>query len=462
MLINRINEYIDENADFIIINRSTSYQPVLTKTQGQNFKFKCQGTGRNPYNINVKIDKYHNINSRCSCPYDYAGLCKHQVAALNQLIQMIKKGKIKLDDIAVQKKPQSKDIVFAHNNGLIDREKISKIKFDNHNFDFGKLFVYEVNKHSIKADYTGYKGSFDLEYKYDEKKDEIRMSCTCKNTQNCYHKYIFIEHIIDNFNLDYFLPDFEEILKDNALLKNGLKGKVDFDDVYKLSVSTSGIKILEKKKNFLVDPNSIFDPDEVVDDQDIYKPYATEEDIEYGLGFCIEFHQKELYSIFPFYGKLNKNKTDIVSRTKEINEINLADVMIIMDKEDSSLLPICIDLSAEFSESHRYFGALEPLVRFQQLFKKFRKEYHKKIYAHDDKKSFVKKNLHEVNIIDNLISPILLIKQNDKFLELTFKINIDAKTYQLDSNRIKITPLGVFINYTLYTRLKVLRFYYHY
>jgi uncharacterized Zn finger protein len=42
----------------------------------------CEGSGYEPYQVSVKLAKSGIVETSCTCPYDYGGICKHIVALL--------------------------------------------------------------------------------------------------------------------------------------------------------------------------------------------------------------------------------------------------------------------------------------------------------------------------------------------------------------------------------------------
>src|ERR1051326_2134904 len=50
--------------------------------QGLELRAECEGSEYDPYRISVTLDAEGVLETSCTCPYDWGGLCKHIVALL--------------------------------------------------------------------------------------------------------------------------------------------------------------------------------------------------------------------------------------------------------------------------------------------------------------------------------------------------------------------------------------------
>lgn len=55
----------------------------------------CAGSAYRPYRVQVRFDKKGIVEAACTCPYDWGGLCKHQVALLLTYIRLPESIKIR-------------------------------------------------------------------------------------------------------------------------------------------------------------------------------------------------------------------------------------------------------------------------------------------------------------------------------------------------------------------------------
>ena len=453
MIVHKLKDYYLNNADFIIINRATSYFPVLMNKTNEQFYFQCAGTQQIPYRIKVNIDKKLSISSSCSCPYEGFGICKHQVASIKQLIKLFKKGELKINfyqsksnsaDLALQHDDNT-DLILEHDKGVIDKESLRNINFSHNRAYFGKLEIKAVKSHEIKALYNSYIDNHTLIFEHLQTTDKIQVKCSCNQDVYCYHKFLFLKEIKDRFGLDYFSSNHIECIKAKKLKEVNLLNKVDFDDVYNLNISKEGILITEKLKNLVDSPKSFYDPSKVRKEKELYQPLDSTEESHYALSLCLEFHDSEILEIIPIIGKLNKQQDQIKSKVEEIHDDNIEKAMRLIRKDDLSLLPLTRDISLHFVKAQVDAESLRKLVKINQLFKKFAKSYTDDIFLHDVNTNLNRKYLEPLEITEKTIRPVLDITNQERFLKLNFKIKVGSQKYQLDSKHINVTPLGVIL-----------------
>lgn len=446
MLLEKIDDYINDNADFIILNRATSYYPDLIIHKNDELHFQCYGSMDYAYDIKIKIATDLSIHSSCTCPYEGYGICKHQAASLNQLIQLIKAKKIEKDAFIQQKTASNLALILSHQNGSINKEKLVQINFNTNQYRYGELKIKSVSKTKIKAAFESFVENYDLSIEHFQQSDEIKMTCSCLMHKNCSHKYTFLKEIKQSFGLNYFSPDYKHILKTEILEERGLIGKVGFDEVFELVIDKDGVRVNEKFKNLFSNLQTIFQPKTTTERKDSYKPSIAEKEPLFAMSFCLESDGDKINSIYPIYGKLNKHKTEISSKIKEIDERELANAMYEISTKDSSLLPLAMRVSEYFEQFSFNEYRLETLDSFIQLFRKFIQESGSNlIYLYHNLYNLIKKNLQEIHIVESSISPVLKITTKGKFHLLEFKVKINGKTYLLDSKKLTISPLGILI-----------------
>src|SRR3989304_348024 len=60
---------------------------------GVTFEIESQ-SGYGTYEVKIKFADYGQLSISCTCPYDWGGICKHEVAALIKLRELITSGKL--------------------------------------------------------------------------------------------------------------------------------------------------------------------------------------------------------------------------------------------------------------------------------------------------------------------------------------------------------------------------------
>ncbi|NQX86921.1 MAG: hypothetical protein HRT67_13660 [Flavobacteriaceae bacterium] len=76
-----ITNYIKKHSNSTIRNRAQYINVKLMTLDTNSYSFSYKGSERQPYTINISTDS-NGIISSCTCPYDYEGICKHEIAAL--------------------------------------------------------------------------------------------------------------------------------------------------------------------------------------------------------------------------------------------------------------------------------------------------------------------------------------------------------------------------------------------
>ncbi|NJN26532.1 MAG: hypothetical protein HC819_11420 [Cyclobacteriaceae bacterium] len=81
-----IHEYISKNASLATIQRA---KEILIRKMIISMKFfpqqkmiRAKVLGNWPYDVRINLSQKNGISSSCNCPYNYPGLCKHEVAVL--------------------------------------------------------------------------------------------------------------------------------------------------------------------------------------------------------------------------------------------------------------------------------------------------------------------------------------------------------------------------------------------
>lgn len=457
-LVKAITSYINKNASFLVMNRAFSYRPSLEKQDKNVISFSCKGTQKKPYKQEFIFEGESISSSSCTCPYDGGGICKHQVAALNLLYDLknFKNDAIDVENLIStstklrpQKKIKPKTLILENNDGEIDPAALSNIQFSRNEYTYGETEITSISKKEIKAVFKSYGPKQKQVLKYDKNKKEISLSCTCYQKTNCYHNYFFIKKVIDVFGIDYFHKDYENRIKRDILRDYDLEGKVEFDEFFELSITKDGIFNNEKVENIISTPQLVFSPFDESEIKSLHQPKQLTVNQQFGLAFCFRFNENKLFKIFSFSGKLNKQGTEISSRTKVIDSNTVYEAMQVLKTEDLALLPESISIGSHYDKI-KDLNDHGSISSFNQKFNAFLSHFNNKFYSHDYYQNFSKKYLNEIFISKKSVQPVLEIKENDKFFALEFKVKVDNKSFRLDSPEIKLNLCGIFIGNELF------------
>ena len=196
-----INTYIKENSAAAIRNRAQNITVALVSNTNNQYTFSYKGSAKKPYAIKITVQP-KTIQSSCTCPFDYGGLCKHEIAALKHIKNSQSKTPAMNKDLfgnTIQKS--------IHNEIKLTDHTISEALLDelSHKNNIYHLNPYPVtitsfSKNNIAIQYNdwyGYKQT--IAYKEDEQL--ITVTCTCKDAKKklCSHELSALLHITKTF-----------------------------------------------------------------------------------------------------------------------------------------------------------------------------------------------------------------------------------------------------------------------
>lgn len=447
----RLNEYVNRNASFKTLNRAAIYTPTILSQKGNDFEFECYGSMDEPYEISVWETENGKVASTCDCLYDGEGICKHQVAAINLLINLAKNKNIAFHEKTEHKQVGSTSTEIRCINGVIDTDELNAVRFNSGSYYYNPFEFTNIERSKIKAQFDDYRYKYELVMSYDKEEDKVILACSCQNHNPCYHKYMFFRKLKELFGLNYFADNFEELFKESMLRDKKLLGKVDFDDVFELIISTKGVFCNEKIQNvWALDqtPLELFSSDR----KEFFIPSKQMKQEFLGVGLCLEFHSRRLTNVYPFSGKLNKTKTEITTKLRPIFSENFTETLAGLNhKTDQQFIMNALQLN----ESFRTLNESDPdVIEFKQFWEATQHTLlelgDKPIYLYKDRDTFVKKNVKELNFSFSKTEPLVKITENGKFFQLDFKIRLDNQVYGMQSTKLRITPVGIILNESFY------------
>ena len=69
MVEKKLSQYITNNAQFAVVNRASTYSPILLAHKQNVYHFECLGTQSLPYDVEVDIQDADRIKTSCNCMY---------------------------------------------------------------------------------------------------------------------------------------------------------------------------------------------------------------------------------------------------------------------------------------------------------------------------------------------------------------------------------------------------------
>ncbi|MBT8244140.1 MAG: DEAD/DEAH box helicase [Winogradskyella sp.] len=456
-----INAYIKENSAATIRNRAQYINVTLVSNSNNQYSFSYKGSAKKPYTIKITVQP-KTIQSSCTCPFDYGGLCKHEIAALRH----IKNNQSKIP-------PMNKDLFgntlqkSTHNEiKLIDHilsEDLLHNLGEKNNINYLNPYAIEITSFSknnittLYNDWYGYKQTID----YNKSDQLITVTCTCKDAKKklCIHELSALSYIIEIFGEHYFSPDYIEQEKTKFLKQYGLSIDDDYSNFFEFSFNENGLQVFEKVKNIVpsvsvATKNLLPQFDQKTQNAlDVIKTYKPHNSM-YGIGFCLSLYKNKnvaLFKFIPFSAKYKKYAKEFVSSFKKIDVYSLYNTL---ERNLPEADKVTIVKALEFSNNYTTFldnFSIEDyrlaFIAFKDILK-LNTEY--PFLIKKDKDTLVKKNMLPIAISNEQPNLSFVVSESDDVYTLKPKLKIGEKSYQTNSAKLNVYPFFCIHNQTLY------------
>ncbi len=431
----KIRQYILGNASMVVKSRAKTIEPQLDEIKNNKFTFSYKGSAIYPYEIIVKIDE--NIKTSCNCPYDHGGLCKHQVAALNYILQEKENSTKKK-----YKRPKKLYELF-----LPDHELPIGEFFSFSSFLLRRVFVDKVDLDK-KIVWTSYDDMYTQKFTYNSDKKKLRVECSCKaRSPKCEHISAAVMKIYDEFGQFLFAPDYEEKMISEYLSRYGMTTEDDYEKYFEFTFSRDGFLVEEKVKNLNTrDDLYRFNVFSSLDDQTkdrliLSAPPNNSSAKTHGIGFCFETSYDDELNFISIIGKYKKNTTELASSFTVVDG-----VQTLLDKVDTRsenekivlLEAVIISKQMEMRRYNSLASMKEIYVKIKEFVNKYKDKY--PFFIKERRETLIRKNLTPLKFSDQTCELFFTTDENDDFISITPKIRIQ-KSYKIYSKLITITPL---------------------
>lgn len=449
MVVQALKKYLKKHSDFISLNEASYYTPNLHSVEKNTIQLTCKEFDGSTLNIQVVFGIQSVQNSSCSCSENTLTICKHQIAGLNKIIDLIVKRQLSND--FYEYLPNSRDTSIPVINGTIIISEFNKITFSTKTYYYSPYEIKSLNRTQVIYSFYDLGRYLDIELIYAFENDQLTAKCSCKSVNPCHHKLIVIEHFIRKFGVDYFSSDYIDRIKKGILLDKKLPEQILFDDIFTLEITKEGIKYAEKLTNLVSPGTSALGAFKLDELENIILPKNRD---NYGVALCFETVRKNIGSVFPFMGKLNKDGNELASKFKRIEFDNLHVNQEFLDnpKDFDFLVAAC-----SFENDFRYVNWMKwDKMRFEKmisLFSPFIRNFGQDypIYKYDASDTFVKKNLTQLRLVTGAPKPIVRIEEKEKFVNIQMKLRINGQLFGINSSKFTITPFGLIFGNELHT-----------
>ncbi len=141
---------------------------------GEQYLFSYKGSSSSPYTIIVDVG--NKIKTSCNCPYDYGGLCKHEVSALNYVLEQEK-----TTSAQNNKKKKTNSVTKNNNEIFLPNHIILDEEFSRNeqkNLPWTKIVKLDIKNRLVKT-YSLIDGVYQT-FRYNADKKILTTQCQCQ------------------------------------------------------------------------------------------------------------------------------------------------------------------------------------------------------------------------------------------------------------------------------------------
>ena len=448
-----VEQYKEKHASSTIKQRAKSINlSQLDKKSNYHYQFYYQGSEIEPYRIQV-FQNIKTVVSTCSCPYDFGGLCKHQVAALDYIL---KEGSAKSQKTS---KTKTSIEIKLEENHQIPLEAIhllnAQAKQPKSSYGYtetirkNKMEIQKYAKASIKTAYLDWPAA-KQNFIYDAKKNLLSASCSCKTKEDqiCAHLGAGLEKIVKTYGDSVFDPRYLEDSIEEYLEEYGMSVEEDYQQFFSFSVDERGFHVKEKIKNIvpsLAYAQKKFLPviNQEAKDSFFVNHSSEKPNQTHGIGFCLEYSDSgktDFPHFYPFVAKFKKNTKEFASSFQLIDKENLFEKLKGFSKKDRKFVLTVLEFQQSNETFFRNFN-LKYFKESSQLFLKVIKaSKNYQLFQSDPYKNLVKKNLTPLQLSETKAELIYRLVEKTKFYNLKPYLKIGDEYVDPTSQNYKITP----------------------
>ncbi len=460
-----IDKHLKKYASANTIKRAASIALNLKKIEDNRYTFSYQGSASKPYKTEICLWK-NKITSSCTCPYDYGGLCKHEVAALkyiknnpmteqfdlfgnvieddSKIIDGLKKGKLYLENHLIT------DELLEKLSRIIKYEPYEHWSYSDVQYIDSNAVIIELITHSFTKI---------VALTYNTIRQELKFSEGDGKIDNDMKKAMLtvIVELANKFGENFFSPNFleetkQEFAKENNIDKKHLK-------YYDFNITENGVEVTSKVKNLFGNASLFYNQLTPLDEHarnSIAINTIPEQPLEetHGFGFVLDIFKWErglkAVTLFPFYGKYKKHTQELATSFKKMKDLyDLKKCDFVSDNKKVTFLNT-IQTNEKLEDAYNanevsLSEIKEGFIALKKLLNSIKEEY--PIFLKPSKNnSFVRKNIFPIQISETSSTLYFTLKEKEDFITLTPRIRIGDKSYQVNSQNIIITPFFCLLN----------------
>ena len=469
-----INNYIKKSSESKIRTRAKgipildiqelSKDPLITS-------FRIKGSG-GIYTVSVKNYDNAKISSKCSCPYNWGGICKHEVAALRTLVANQSLTKISPE----KKKSNTKNGVFKlqlNNDGTINAKALDQLRPARlETFSNIEVTTSTLKFDNIVAEYKATVGKFFYEKenkKYEittkKVKNQLEITCSCNqyDFNLCHHQHSFMRSLVSSFGKSLFKSnDALAIKKKERIIDLGLNlTEQQIDEYFEFNLVKNIFKAKSKTKGFGKYSNPSAWKNVITQrfkNEDITASKLFQQDAQllsnenkdtFGFAFGLMLESNYLY-LDLLKGKVNKTGelSSKITKIESLNDFKYVTTISNQEKEKIYVKTRALNTEEVNEIASSYYDwrsensagdlkmtnyCLSELRKIVPLLKKY------PLYL--IKGHLIKKNLEEIELYEESSTLSFQLNEANEFYNLGAYINVAGNKKKLTANSKNITPL---------------------
>ncbi len=255
-----IAQHIEERSSSAIRSRANQIEikELMLDDDNKIAYAKVFGSQGNVYNIHIRNYQSNDIATNCNCPYDWNGMCKHEVAVLKHIDKRVNKSKpASKGTVLTKKKKQvskfSKTAAYIIKPfTAIDDQMIYEHMGIHHRY------YVNINENSVKLHDNIIKYTLPLNDNYwansfaevviEHKKDSLILTCDCDatNIHLCKHQFAALNHVKNELSPYYFDKEYKTKQWEEQLERYGYTLDDDYEKLFNSSYE-DGEFVIEPK-----------------------------------------------------------------------------------------------------------------------------------------------------------------------------------------------------------------------
>jgi superfamily II DNA or RNA helicase len=427
----------------------------------------------------VYIQKYKDeraMNVRCSCPYNLGDICRHEVASLFYLQDLIDRNILGLKDLVYDQRHTVVKMKTIELKSIRTLTSPAALHDAEQFLRTNKASILSAKDDVVKAEVTANGEVWPVTIKRNDERN-FDTSCTCGDTEHaiCEHKAIVFVQLLNVYGPLYFdsIRNIDKE-KDKLLGIYGYSLKDNWQDKFEFIYKDGKpfLRVLDQTVK-RVDPSTLKKPAPV--QEEVATDVAVAEEVKTGIRLGVVFNnnlkQFPYFSVDVVKGEADEEGTTFVGNVEKLDIARFIETNDLAET-DKQLLQLlrrlqAAEISKFVNRNSPFSGIWENIIhheeddlpedtrqlitdymlpRLQKLFT----EHHGPVFLLPKGKEFKTKNLLPVSLSSVFLHPFFELKQNQKKWEWSYKVKVNSTGVDVMDNEWT-SPLIFLLNHEMRT-----------